>query len=94
MKQKVLTEKQKEILQRLELVINEAIENNIGFIFDDEDCSVTAYNAENITSTDYVENCEDCENFAEIDWFKCHVMSSRLDRFDSNFSKLGVVFEK
>ena len=42
-----LTEKQKEILKRLNDVVQEALEAKIGFVYDLDDYSLNAYNASN-----------------------------------------------
>lgn len=94
MKQKELTEKQHEILGRLEAVLKEANENNIGFVFDEDDCSLTAYNAENVNIPYSGRYCES-ENDEKIDWdsasilknFKCDYLNIQFDDFYLHFEE-------
>lgn len=85
MEQLKLTDKQKEILKRLDGVIQEAVEAKIGFVYDLDDQTVNAYNASNADDS-YAgrlpENEDDCElNFYENTL--THVVCSKfLDYYD------------
>lgn len=64
MEQLKLTQKQQEILKRLDQAVKEAIEARIGFVYDIDDMSVNAYNASNVKSGyagRVVEDEDDCE---------------------------------
>ena len=94
MKQKVLTEKQHEILDRLESVLKEAIENNIGFLFDEDDCSLTAFNAENV-NIPYSGRSKESDNDERIDWDSSSIIESfRADYFNNNFDNFYLHFEE
>jgi hypothetical protein len=82
MKQKVLTEKQHEVLGRLEAILKEAQENNIGFVYDNADGTLTAYNEENV---DYGYNAEprtkEYEEDVKIDWDSASIIKN----FNANY---------
>ena len=88
MKQKVLTEKQHEILGRLEAVLKEANENKIGFVFDNADRSLTAYNSENVELAYMAEPItKEYEEDEEIDWDSASIIENfKADDFNSEFS--------
>ena len=85
MKQKVLTEKQHEILGRLESVLKEANENKIGFVYDCGDNSLTAYNAENVIK-DYCGRYKEDVSDEKIDWDSASIIENfNADWFDNGF---------
>lgn len=81
MKQKPLTEEQKELLKRLEATLKECEEKNIAFVFDREDCSVTAYNSDGIVCT-YAGRDKEDKSDEFLDWDNCSIVMS-IDYFDS-----------
>ena len=94
MKQKELTEKQKEILVRLECALQDANDNNIGFLFDEDDCSLTAFNAENV-NIPYSGRSKESDNDERIDWDSSSIIGSfRADYFNNNFDNFYLHFEE
>ena len=80
MKQKVLTANQHEVLGRLEAILKEAQENNIGFVFDEDDCSLSAFNAENVELS-YCGRNSESDNDEKIDWDS----SSIIENFNADY---------
>lgn len=94
MKQKELTEKQKEILERLGKVLNECVLENIGLVFDEEDCSLTAYNAENV-NLDYCGRQQESENDERINWDLTEIVNCfNADYFNNGFDSYYLNFDK
>ena len=94
MKQKVLTEKQHEVLGRLESILKEARENNIGFVFDEDDYSLTAFNAENVNMPYSGRNAEDTGD-EEIDWDSCSIIENfNADSFNNQFDRYYLNFNE
>ena len=87
MKQKVLTEKQHEILGRLETVLKEAKENKIEFVYDWGDDTLTAFNAENVESSYYGnEETKECKDDVKIDWDSASLIENfQADCFNNNW---------
>lgn len=83
MKQKPLTDEQKELLKRLEATLKECEEKNIAFVFDREDCSVTAYNSDGVECTYAGRVPEDYERDEKMDWTKSDIVEICIDYFDS-----------
>ena len=84
MEQLKLTDKQKEILKRLDGVIQEAVETKIGFVYDLEDQTVNAYNASNANES-YAGSLPENEDDCELNFYKntlTHVCSKFLDYYD------------
>ena len=94
MKQKVLTEKQHEVLGRLETILREAKENKIGFVFDEDDYSLTAFNAENVSMPYSGRNAEDIGD-EQIDWDSCSIIENfYADSFNCQFDSYYLKFEE
>ena len=94
MKQKVLTKKQHEIIGRLEALLNEANENNIGFVFDEDDYTLTAYNAENV-NIPYSGRWRDSNDDEEIDWDSASIVENfKCDSFNNQFDRYYLHFEE
>ena len=94
MKQKVLTEKQHEILGRLEKILEEAKENGIGLIYDTADETLTAYNAENVEEcyTDYFSPW--WENEEKFDWDSASIIENfHADCCNTNVDNVRVAFK-
>ena len=94
MKQKVLTEKQKEILGRLERILEEAKENGIGLIYDTADETLTAYNAENVEDC-YATYCSPWgENEKKFDWDSASIVENfYADCCNTNIEDVHVAFK-
>ena len=82
MKQKELTEKQKEILNRLNTVLDDAVDAQIGFVFDNDDCTLSAYNNENVIDG-YAGREPEEENDEIMNWDEVFIISKRFDYFDN-----------
>lgn len=94
MKQKVLTEKQHEILGRLESILKEVNENNIGFVFDESDSSLSAFNAENV-ELQYCGRSQEYDNDKEMDWDSASFIENfKADYFDSGFHTYFLHFKE
>lgn len=94
MKQKILTEKQHEVLGRLEALLKEAKENKIGFVFDEDDYSLTAFNAENVNMPYSCRNAEDTGD-EEIDWDSCSIIENfNVDSFNNQFDRYYLNFNE
>ena len=94
MKQKVLTEKQHEVLGRLEAILKEAQENHIGFVCDEGDCTLTAFNAENVDFSLCGCDCTN-ENEEQIDWDSASIIENfNADYFNSNYDKYYLHFNE
>ena len=83
MKQKPLTDEQKELLKRLEATLKECDEKNIAFVFDREDSSLTAYNSTGVECTYAGRAPEDYERDEKMDWTKSSIVEIGIDYFDS-----------
>ena len=83
MKQKPLTEEQKELLKRLEATLKECDEKNIAFVFDREDCSLTAYNSTGVECTYAGRSYEDNERDEYMNWENGEILEMSIDYFDS-----------
>lgn len=96
MKQKVLTEKQHEVLGRLEAVLKEVTENNIGLIYDYADDSLTAYNEENVDFGYFGESLtKEYEEDVEIDWDSASIVKNFKGNYlDSNYYKFYLHFKE
>lgn len=96
MKQKLLTEKQREVLGRLEAILKEAQENNIGFIFDYADDSLTAYNKENVDFGYFGESLtKEYEEDIVIDWDSTSIIEYfKADYLDSNYNNFYLHFKE
>lgn len=94
MKQKELTEKQHEVLGRLEAILKEAQENHIGFVFDEDDCSLTAFNAENVELS-YCGRSQDSDNDEEIDWDSASIIENfKADYFNCGWDTYFLHFKE
>ena len=93
MKQKELTFEQKEILKKLDAVLAEAKSKDIGFIFDEEDGSMTAYNAENVNFT-YSGRGKEEDGDELMIWDLCEVVDVHMDHFHNAFDYLYLDFNK
>ena len=94
MKQKVLTEKQHEVLGKLEAVLKEAKENNIGFVYDCGDNSLTAFNAENVNES-YCGRNPERDSDKRIDWDSTSVIENfNADWFDNGFDNYYLNFDE
>ena len=92
MKQKELTDIQKSLLENLESVLKEAARLNIRFIYDCGDCTVSAFNGEN------VEVCypgsKENEEDESMNWDIAHpLFEFNMGDFDSRFDKLYLHFK-
>ena len=81
MKQKSLTKEQKELLCRFKEILIEAEEKNIAFVFDREDCSVSAYNNDGVKET-YASRIKEDESDEYLDWDNGSIIMY-VDYFDS-----------
>ena len=81
MKQKQLTDEQRDVLKRLEVIFKEAEEKKIGFVYDREDGSLSAYNNNGIVCTYAGRNKEE-ESDEYLDWDNCSIVTY-IDYFDS-----------
>ena len=94
MKQKVLTEKQHEVLGRLEAVLKEVEENKIRLVFDEDDYSLTAFNAENVNIPYSGRNADDTGD-EKIDWDSCYIIKNfNADSFNNQFDSYYLNFEE
>ena len=95
MKQKDLTTEQKDVLARLSSILAEANEKKIGFVFDEGDCTLMAYNAENV-NLDYCGRSQESDNDERINWdlaeyvsdFRCDCFNSGFDVYYLNFDEV------
>ena len=87
MKQKVLNEKQHEILGRLEKVLKEASENNISFIYDTMDCSLLAYNNENVEDYGPYGHFPKKDEAVSIDFEKCTTVKNFNCDYTDSFNE-------
>ena len=95
MEQKSLTEKQHEIIGRLEKLLKEAQENKILFVCDSADCSLSAFNGENVE--DFYQYYGKPENDSEekIDWDSTSMLENILvESFNSNIDDIVLVFSE
>ena len=93
MKQKELTEKQREIIGRLEAVLEDANNNQIGFVYDTDDCSLTAFNIENVF-VGYAGRTPEIDGDERLDFDYTHpVMNFNADHFNSFFDDFYLNFE-
>lgn len=92
MKQKILTDKQNEILRKLGAILKEADENNIHFIYDIADNTITAYNAENVED-DLITHTMPGNEYTLIDWDASSIVDNiYLPHFHSDFDDLYLAF--
>ncbi|GEM_PF-6496414 len=92
MEQKFLTEKQHEIIGRLESVLKEAEENKIGFVYDCSDHSMSAFNAENVEDR-YAGLTKEDESDKEMDWdMASYIENINMDYFDSGYNNCYIKF--
>ena len=92
MKQKELTDIQKSLLENLESVLKEAARLNIRFIYDCGDCTVSAFNGENVEVC-YPGSKED-EKDERMNWDIAHpLFEFNMDYFDSGFDNLNLHFK-
>lgn len=95
MKQKELTNEQKEVLARLGNILAEAQGKGIGFVFDEDDCTLNAYNAENV-NFDYCGRSQESDNDERMNWdlaeyildFHCDYFNSAFDNYYLNFDEV------
>ncbi len=94
MKQKELTEKQHEVLGRLEAILKEAHENHIGFVYDEDDCSLTAFNAENVELS-YCGRNQESDNDEEVDWDSSSIVENfKADYFNAGYASYYLHFKE
>ena len=94
MKQKNLTKEQKEVLTRLNSILAEASAKNIGFVFDEGDCTLMAYNAENVNIY-YSGCCQESDNDERINWdYAEYVSEFKSDCFNSGFDNYYFNFDE
>lgn len=94
MKQKVLNEKQHEILKRLEKVLKEASENNISFIYDTADGTITAYNNEGVADYGAFGIQPDNGDFVAFDWESGSMIEcNMIDWLNSDIEQYYLSFE-
>lgn len=93
MKQKELTFEQKEVLEKLDAILKEAKSRNIGFVFDEEDGSMTAYNAENVSFT-YSGGKKEEDEDELMNWDLCEIVDVHMDHFHNAFDYLYLDFNK
>lgn len=94
MKQKELTTEQKEVLARLGNILTEAQEKKIGFVFDEDDCTLNAFNAENVNIA-YCGRSQESDNDERMNWdyaeyivgFNCDYFNSGFDNYYLNFNE-------
>lgn len=92
MKQKELTDIQKSLLENLESVLKEAARLNIRFIYDCGDCTVSAFNGENVEDC-YPGSKED-EKDERMNWDITHpLFEFNMDYFDSGYDILNLHFK-
>ena len=92
MKQKVLTEKQHEIIGRIEKLLKEADENGIKFVYDIADLSLTAFNGENVS--DFYSYYGKDENGNLMDWDSASILEDVvIESFNSNVEDFYLVFD-
>ena len=92
MKQKELTDIQKSLLENLESVLKEAARLNIRFFYDCGDCTVSAFNGENVE--DCYSGSKENEEDESMDWDIAHpLFEFKMDYFDSRFDNLNLHFK-
>ena len=97
MKQKDLTLKQKEVLSRLNPILKEMQDNNIGLVLDTADCTLTAYNKENVADCYQAgDNDDDCcdENDEKMNWDFTYIIPIRAENFNSSLFSCWLSFEE
>ena len=93
MKQKELTKKQEEIVERLHDVIAEADAADIGLAFDTWDKTLHAFNAENV-SCNYGCIYGATENDENLDKDKCLTMEVEIEPYNSQCGNFILEFEE
>lgn len=91
MKQKKLTDAQLEVLGKIENLIKEAKVLGVGFIYDNDDCSLSAFNAENVIDVYSGRDIEDEEDEI-MNWDEIFLFTKRFDYFDSGMQNLYLHF--
>lgn len=94
MEQKELTEKQKEIIRKIESILKEAQDNKILFLFDSADCSVSAFNGENVEDyyAAYYEKPKEWES--KFDWDFAYVLDGfYMEQCNSNIEDVYIVLQ-
>lgn len=89
MKQKELTKEQVEICKKINALLEEANAHGIEFLFDNEDCSITAFNADGVVMC-YTNGTPD--DVEKIDWDKCYTFDSNLYSYDSNYESFYLAY--
>lgn len=84
MKQKPLSDKQREVLERLEAVLKEAEDADLKFVYNQNDGSVTAFNGEDVCECYTGRDPEDDDE--EVDWDAAKFVGEHhwMDYFDSS----------
>ena len=93
MKQKELTEGQKFCLEMLNAALKVCKQSGIGFVYDTNDCSVSAFNAENLADLYGGRDRED-EADALMDWDLVEAVSTEMDFFDSGMQNYYLKFKE
>lgn len=92
MEQLVLTPEQHEVLGRLEAVLKEAKQQNIGFVYDLCDGSVTAYNNAN-SFEQYAGIHKEDDTDEKMDWDSASIIENiSMDYFDSGMQDFYLKF--
>lgn len=93
MKQLVLTEEQKELLERMELLFKEAKEKNISFVYGIDDGSLTAFNSTNVPDF-YAGRDKEDDSDEEIDFDLCYIVeNASIDYADFAMQSYYLKFE-
>ena len=93
MKQKELTEQQMNCLNVLKEALETCKKNNIGFVYDNDDCSMSAFNAENVNDFYCGLHGED-DGDELMNWDLVEIVDVKMDFFDSGMQNLYLNFEE
>jgi hypothetical protein len=92
MKQLALTEAQHSVIAKLNSVLKEANDLNIGLVLDEADRTLTAFNSENVAEG-YTGTCPE-EGGEEMNWDVCEVLNdSNIDYFNSHYNNYHLNFK-
>lgn len=93
MKQRELTEKQKELLKVLVFIFARCKENGIAFVYDNDDCTLSAFNADNVNTFYGGLHGED-DGDELMNWELAEIVDVYTDYFNSGRQNLYLNFEK
>ena len=92
MKQKDLTKEQYEVFEKMNELFKEARAKGVGFIFDNDDCTLSLYNAENIEDS-YAGREKEDDADELMNWDVVYVIDDRMDYFDSGMQSYYLHFK-